>query len=249
MRCGREVWPPRPVSLTVSASAAPVSGPARRPTWPTSIVGSQCSAEDVLDAVECAGGDHVERAAGHHLLGRLEEQPDPAGQRRACGAPRPARGRRRPARRCARRGRRRGRRPSTVLDATASPARSSTGSASRSARRATSGARRPGHRSRRAARSSGSSVTASAGRRRALGHERRWCAPPARPSSGWACRSRRSSTSSASRRSRWSTTWRRREERARVTRRSHAVPSAEPSARLRGQAARSEQRQKASGGR
>ena len=98
-----------------SASAAPVSGPTRRPTWPTSMRGVAVQAEDVLDVVEGAGGDHLERAAGHDLLGRLEEQPDPARERRRARAPRPARARRRPARRCARRGRRRARRPSTVL--------------------------------------------------------------------------------------------------------------------------------------
>ena len=42
VRCGREVWPPLPVSRTSSWSAAPVIGPSRSPTWPTSRVGSQC---------------------------------------------------------------------------------------------------------------------------------------------------------------------------------------------------------------
>ncbi len=74
----------------MSASAAPVSGPTRRPTWPTSIFGSQCRAKTWLDAVELAGGDHVERTAGHHLLGGLEHQPDPARERAARGAPRRA---------------------------------------------------------------------------------------------------------------------------------------------------------------
>ena len=37
-------------------------------------------AEDPLDTVERAQLDQRQRAAGHHLLGGLEEQPDPAGQ-------------------------------------------------------------------------------------------------------------------------------------------------------------------------
>ena len=36
------MWPPLPVSRISSASAAPVTGPSRSPTWPTSMVGSQC---------------------------------------------------------------------------------------------------------------------------------------------------------------------------------------------------------------
>ena len=122
-----------------SASAAPVSGPSRRPTRPTSRLGSQCRPKIVVDAVEGAGLDQVQRAAGHDLLGGLEEQPHPAGQQAARGAPRPARGRRRPGRRCARRGRRRGRRRARC-SLHGSVVRSSTGSASRSARSAT---RRP----------------------------------------------------------------------------------------------------------
>ena len=42
VRCGREVWPPEPVRRTSIRSAAPVSGPSRSPTCPTSTVGSQC---------------------------------------------------------------------------------------------------------------------------------------------------------------------------------------------------------------
>ena len=80
----------------------------------------------------------VQRAAGHHLLGRLEEQPDPARAAARGRAPRPARA---PAptsaavctswpQACAT--------PATVL-AHGSSVRSWTGSASRSARSATSG--------------------------------------------------------------------------------------------------------------
>ena len=64
VRCGREVWPPLPMSRTVSASAAPVSGPSRRPTWPTSRLGSQCRPKTWRDAVERAGGDQVSAPPG-----------------------------------------------------------------------------------------------------------------------------------------------------------------------------------------
>ena len=37
-------------------------------------------AEDPVDTVQRARGDHVQRAAGHDLLGGLEDQPHPAGQ-------------------------------------------------------------------------------------------------------------------------------------------------------------------------
>jgi hypothetical protein len=41
--------------------------------------------EDPLDVLEHPGVDRVQRAAGHALLGRLEDHPDPAGQGRAGG--------------------------------------------------------------------------------------------------------------------------------------------------------------------
>ncbi len=41
VRWGRLVWPPLPVSRISRLSAAPVIGPSRRPTRPTSMVGSQ----------------------------------------------------------------------------------------------------------------------------------------------------------------------------------------------------------------
>ena len=43
VRCGRLVCPPLPPRRTDSESAAPVSGPSRRPSRPTSRLGSQCS--------------------------------------------------------------------------------------------------------------------------------------------------------------------------------------------------------------
>ena len=110
VRCGREVWPPLPVSSTSSESAAPVSGPSRRPDRADVEARVAVQPEDPGDAVERAGVDRHQGAAGHDLLGGLEEQPDPAGQsRRRSDGERQAGSR--AARRCARRGRRRGRRP------------------------------------------------------------------------------------------------------------------------------------------
>ena len=83
VRCGRRGVAAGALRRTSSVSAAPVIGPSRRPTWPTSTLGSQCSAKIRLDAVERAELHQVQRAAGHDLLGGLEEQPDPAGQQPA----------------------------------------------------------------------------------------------------------------------------------------------------------------------
>src|SRR6478752_4857390 len=44
VRCGREVWPPRPESSILMVSEAEVIAPIRVPILPTSIRGSQCSA-------------------------------------------------------------------------------------------------------------------------------------------------------------------------------------------------------------
>ena len=80
VRCGRDVCPPDPVRVTSRWSAAPVIGPSRRPTLPTSSVGSQCRPKIRLHVVEGAELDQRQRAAGHDLLGGLEEQPDPAAE-------------------------------------------------------------------------------------------------------------------------------------------------------------------------
>ena len=45
VRCGRAVWPPGPVTLTLILSQAAVIGPARVPILPTSSRGSQCRAK------------------------------------------------------------------------------------------------------------------------------------------------------------------------------------------------------------
>ena len=85
VRCGREVWPPLPISRTLSASAAPVSGPSRRPIRPTSRLGSQCRPKTCETPSSAPAGDQVQRAAGHDLLGGLEEQADAPGQQAARG--------------------------------------------------------------------------------------------------------------------------------------------------------------------
>ena len=84
-------------------------GPERRPTRPASSFGSQCSAKIRSTSLSTPPSIDVERAAGHALLGRLEDQPDPAGQLPDCEASASAGAEQR--RWCARRGRRRGRRP------------------------------------------------------------------------------------------------------------------------------------------
>ena len=137
VRCGRLVWPPLPPSRTNSESAAPVSGPSRRPRRPTSRLGSQCRPKTWCDVVERAGLDQVQRSPGHDLLGRLEEQPDAAGQQAARVRPRrgPGAAPTRPA--VCTSWPQAWATPGTVL-AHGSLVRSSTGSASRSARSATS---------------------------------------------------------------------------------------------------------------
>ena len=67
----------------------------RVPILPTSSRGVAVQREDPVDGRDAARGQHVERAAGH-LLGRLEDQPDPAAAapgrgRRARNRPAPSR--------------------------------------------------------------------------------------------------------------------------------------------------------------
>ena len=56
-------------------SAAEEIGPTRTPTCPTSTFGSQCTPNTTSTSSKPALVDHVDRAAGHRLLGRLEDQP------------------------------------------------------------------------------------------------------------------------------------------------------------------------------
>jgi hypothetical protein len=44
VKCGLAVWPPGPVTFTVSLSQAAVMGPVLVPILPTSSLGSQCNA-------------------------------------------------------------------------------------------------------------------------------------------------------------------------------------------------------------
>ncbi len=80
VRCGRDVWPPRPLSWTRTRSAAPVIEPSRRPTRPTSREGSQCRANVRETPESSAGGEDREGPSGHHLLGGLEHQADAYGE-------------------------------------------------------------------------------------------------------------------------------------------------------------------------
>ena len=170
-------------------------GPTRVPSWPTSSRGSQCSAKIRSTPSMAAVGDHVDRAAGLHLLGGLEDQPHPPGQRRRA---RPARARRRAASRCARRGRRRASRPARSRRTAgrwppAAAARRGRRAGRRSARR--SRRRRPG-RCRRAG-------CAARGRpRSAAGRPARWCGArpgpaPARRAAHGARRRRRTRCSAS----------------------------------------------------
>ena len=65
-------------------------GPSRRPTLADVEGRVAVQAEDPLDAVERAQLDQRQRAAGHHLLGGLEEQPDPARRAAPARATRPS---------------------------------------------------------------------------------------------------------------------------------------------------------------
>ena len=96
VRCGRLVCPPLPVSRIARLSAAPVIGPSRSPTVPTSRSG-RSAGRRCGHVVEGAELHQPRGAAGHDLLGRLEQQPHPPGQQTLARAPRPARGRRRAA--------------------------------------------------------------------------------------------------------------------------------------------------------
>ena len=183
------MWPPLPVSRTSSASAAPVIGPSRSPTWPTSMVGSQCrqkirstpSSAPSLDQPSSAPPGMTSSAGWNSSRTRPGSRPP--------RAPRPARGRRRAApavctscpQACAT--------PGDRCCAHGSVVRSSTGSASRSARRATSGpvagadvGDQPG------VAGSGSSREPASSRRLAT---RSVVRSSCQDSSGWACRSRR----------------------------------------------------------
>ena len=80
VRCGRAVCPPGPVTRTVILSQAAVIGPTLSPDLADVQPRVAVQGEDPVNRGDAAGRQHVQRAAWH-LLGRLEDQPDPAGQR------------------------------------------------------------------------------------------------------------------------------------------------------------------------
>ncbi len=60
-------------------------GPVRRPMRPGVHLRVAVHGEDAADAVQHVAVDGVRRTAGQHLLGRLEDQPDRAGQQVTAG--------------------------------------------------------------------------------------------------------------------------------------------------------------------
>ena len=191
MRCGREVWPPLPISRTVSASAAPVSGPSRRPRRPTSRLGSQCrpktweTPSSAPAEISCSAPPGMTSSAGWNSS-RTRPGSRPRAETSASASPAPTS-------------------PAVWTSwpqAWATPGlvllhgsemRSSTGSASRSARSATSrppwpiSASTPPPSGRRTVQPTPSSAVTTASEVRSS----------AQLSSGWAWRSRRSATSSS----------------------------------------------------
>ena len=85
VRCGREVWPPLPISRTVER----VGGTGERALAQAEAADVEArvavQAEDVGDALERTGGDQLQRPTGHDLLGGLEQQSHAPGQQAAGG--------------------------------------------------------------------------------------------------------------------------------------------------------------------
>ena len=187
VRCGREVCPPGPNSRSSMTSDVEVIAPGLQPDPAHLQPRVAVQREDGAQAVERPGGDDVVRPAGKDLLGRLEDQPHPAGERRPpWTAPAP--------RRAAPSGARRARRHARCPAASRSTAgRSPRGSAARRCPRA---ARPPfrRNRSRRPPRCRSAAARPRSRRRAGCAGSARWSPIPARPSSGWACTRRRSST-------------------------------------------------------
>ena len=188
VRCGREVWPPLPLSSTSRWSAAPVSGPSRSPTVPTSRPGSACRpkmretpsrtpASIAISAppgmISSAGWKISRTRPGSESATAARDSPAPS-RAAACTSWPQA---------CAT--------PVTVL-AQGSSVRSSTGSASRSARRATTGPSPDPMSTTSPLRGSGTGLSPASSRRLASSVEVR---SSAHESSGCACRSRRTSIS------------------------------------------------------
>ena len=110
VRCGREVWPPVPVSVTPTWLTAEVTGPDLE--GDLAGVGARVAVQrvDLGQVGEHAAVDGVEGAAGAGLLGGLEDQPDAAGEQALLAQPGQHQADARARSSCARRARRRGRR-------------------------------------------------------------------------------------------------------------------------------------------
>ena len=152
VRCGREVWPPVPVSVTLTWLTAEVIGPDLERDL--AGVGPRVAVQRVHlgEVGEHPAVDRVDRAAGAGLLGGLEDQPDAAGQQAAPRAAGPGPSRPRARSWCARRGRRRARRRGPSRR---SRRRCRRGSAGRRGRRGD----RPGRRAARRSRTGGRRTT------------------------------------------------------------------------------------------
>ncbi len=193
VRCGRDVC----AAAALEAHLDPVGGAGQRAEAQPHLADVDArvavQGEDPLDVVEGAQPHQVDGAAGHDLLGGLEEQPHPAVEQPGGRRPRPARGPRRRGPSCARRARRRGR-PRRRCCSTGRRSRPG-----RAARRCPPAAR---PRWDPAPSSATSPVRGSRVTRQPASSRRRATSRVVRTSShdgsGWACRSRRSPTSSAS---------------------------------------------------
>ena len=73
--CGREVWPPRPCSVTATWSRGRRQRSLAQTDLPDVDARVAVHGEDAVDALERPGGDRLERPAGHDLLGGLEDRP------------------------------------------------------------------------------------------------------------------------------------------------------------------------------
>ena len=78
--CGRAVWPPGPGQDDVDRVAGGGDGPDAQADVARAQTRVAVQREDRRDVVDGADLDRFQRTAGHLFLGRLEDQPHPAGQ-------------------------------------------------------------------------------------------------------------------------------------------------------------------------